>query len=145
LLIACANISGLLLARTTARRKELTVPSRIGGGSPTPGAAAAHRGAIDRCLGGRIGIGMGLLGNSTAAGQHALQSSHQRRCVQLGPQRTAFATGATLVCLVLFGWRRHCASRTDITTNLTASRGRSHTRFRTALVAFEIALPCSGW
>jgi putative ABC transport system permease protein len=57
-----------------------------------------------------------------------------------------FATGATLVCVLLFGLAPALsASRTDFTTNLkedgrAASRGRSHTRFRTVLVAFEIAL-----
>src|SRR6516225_8477656 len=146
LLIACANVSGLLLARTTARRKELAVRSALGAGRLRLVRQLLTEGLLIGILGGGLGVVWAYWGIQLLRANMRFNTAISAIAFNLDRNVLLFATGATLLCALLFGLAPALgASRTDITTNLkedgrAASRGRSHTRFRSVMVTLEIAL-----
>ena len=149
LLIACANVANLLLARASARRREIAIRAAIGG----------TRGRIIRSLltesvmlalaGGTLGLFFGW------AGIRALLSVNTADLPRVGENGAQvgvdwvvvlFTVLVSLVTGVLFGLIPALQSaRTDLTATLKESAGRSGTGFRqnkarAALVVTEVAL-----
>ncbi|MBV8845858.1 MAG: ABC transporter permease, partial [Bryobacterales bacterium] len=145
LLIACANIAGLLLARTSSRSFEMGVRAALGAGR-----ARLRQQVISECL--LLSIAGGLAGVALAyAGVNLLlkiapEGSTAGIGAHLDPYVLLF-TGATAVaCGILFGlapaWR---ASNTESNSVLKGSArstttGPARQRLRSVLVTVEAGL-----
>ena len=145
LLVACANVAGLLLARTSSRRRELAVRAALGAGrgrllQQFLGEAIALAGA-----GGTLGVAIAFA--AVRALPSILPANLPRQeGIAVSLPVLAFAVAASAAVAVVLGlvaaWR---AGRGDLAEALAAgSRGSSGSgssqRLRAALVASEIAV-----
>jgi putative ABC transport system permease protein len=153
LLIACANVASLLLARASGRQRELAIRASMG----------ATRGRIVRqmltesvllaVLGGALGFALGAWGVRALL---ALVPGNLPRLTDAAGNHTAipvldwrvaaFTVGTALLTGLLFGtFPALQSSRTNLASNLKESSGRSgtglkHNRVRSVLVVSEVAL-----
>jgi len=153
LLIACANVANLLLARAAGRQRELAIRSAVG----------ADRGRVVRQLltesvllagcGGVLGLGLGVLG---VRGLLLLLPADIPRITDpngaaivvpaLDWRVMAFTIGLSLLTGLLFGlFPALHTSKPDLVSTLKEAAGRSgtslrHTRIRSGLVVVEMAL-----
>jgi putative ABC transport system permease protein len=143
LLIACANVANMLLARGAGRRNELGIKKALGGGRK----ALLLEGLVESLLlaivGGTIGLGVGL---ALVRPLLALSPETLPRISEVGldPVVVLFALGVSLGSGLLFGiipaWR--AASVESGTVLSDGARGASRRTFRATrlLVAAEVAL-----
>jgi predicted permease len=144
LLIACINVSNMLLARGALRTRELTVRSAVG----------ASRGRIARQLLtenlalGLLGGALGVLGATAAVGALVAASPADVPRIEhasVDPRVLGFALAVSLVSALLFGLAPVLrAARGDLQGGLREGgrgpRGAGSDRLRTALVAGQVAL-----
>jgi len=149
LLIACANVANLLLARAIGRRREIAIRAAIGAG----------RGRLIRQMlteSVLLGIGGAVLGSALGViGMRALLLVNTADLPRVGKDGAlvtmdwrvlAFTAVVTLVTSILFGLIPALqASRADLSSALKEGSGRSGSGFRqnkarTLLVVSEIAL-----
>jgi putative ABC transport system permease protein len=144
LLIACANLANLLLARGSARGRELAVRVALGAGRGRVIRQLLTESVILAVIGGSGGI---LLGVWAVDALVALAPAAAPRLSEIGLDATVFAFAGilTLLTAVLFGLPpalQH--SRGDVTSSLKdGARGGSGAGGRTlrrALIAAEVAL-----
>jgi predicted permease len=149
LLIACANVANLLLARAVGRRREIAIRAAIGAG----------RGRIVRQLLTEsllLSLGGAILGAALGVvGIQALLKVNTANLPRVGAEGAlvavdwrvlAYTIGIALITGVLFGLIPALqSSRPDLSATLKESGGRSGTGFRqnkarTLLVVTEVAL-----
>ncbi|HXM41259.1 MAG TPA: ABC transporter permease [Bryobacteraceae bacterium] len=149
LLIACANVASLLLARATGRAREIAIRSAIGAGRARIVRQLLTESVLLSLVGGALGLVIGALG------VRALLAVNPGNIPRIGPEGSAVALDwavmgftllLSLVTGILFGLVPAMqASRADLNITLkeTGARGGSGMRQNKArglLVMVEMAL-----
>jgi putative ABC transport system permease protein len=146
LLIACANVSGLLLARGAARRKELAVRLSLGARRSRIIWQLMTEGLMIALLGGGLGLLLAYRGIDVMRAAMSFNEAFDAIGLRVDSNVVLFTVGVSVACALLCALAPALkASRSDVTTALkdesrSASAGRSHTRMRTVLVTGEVAL-----
>ena len=145
LLIACANVAGLLLARAAARQRELAVRAAIGASRIRIAAQLLTESVLRSLIGGALGVALAFGIIAVLRGSSAVQLPRLAE-VHVDPTVLAFAvllavlTG--LLCGAIPALR---ASQINLTDALRDGGrgtvgGLGRDRFRRALVISEVAL-----
>ena len=141
LLIACANVANLQLARGASRRREMSVRAALGAGRSRLLRQLLTESFVLSLAGGIAGLGLAVAGVRWLA-RVVPDMLPVYGDVSLSPGVLGFAAAVTLLTGVVFGiapaWK---ASRTRLQDTLTA-RGAADVRLRShqALVVGQIAL-----
>jgi putative ABC transport system permease protein len=144
LLIACANVANLLLARGTARRRELAVRASLGASHATIVRQLMTESLLLALIGGGLGIALafGLLRVFMAILPPSTLPSEAD--VGLNVPVLLFALAACVLCGILFGcapaWRAARANVNETLKDAARSLGGGRDRLRRALVVAEFAL-----
>ena len=143
LLIACANVANLLLARGTARRREIAIRLAIGAARMRVVRQLMTESLLVAVTGGAIGLGLAVFANRVLAQMLGIRGNFALDWRVLG-----FALGASLVAGILFGLAPALRStRVDLQSGLKETGGQNRVSDRKfgvglgkALVVLQIAL-----
>jgi putative ABC transport system permease protein len=145
LLIACANIAGLLLAQHAARSKEIAIRAALGASRGRLVRQFFIEGMLLSLLGTVAGIGLATLGLNGLT-KLVTQNIPRLEHVQLDWQVLGFTLLLAIATCLLFGlipaWH---ASKPDLHTTLeqsgrTAGAGGRRLRLRQSLVVFQVSM-----
>jgi predicted permease len=146
--VACANLSGLLLARGIARQKELALRCSLGASRWRVARQLITESLIIAAGGSAAGLLLSIWTSRALVGVLAADSEGyvRRLAVPLDWRVASFAVAATVVAVVFFGvFPALRVSRVDPAETLKGGAGGSLTRSRarTALVAGQMMLALS--
>jgi predicted permease len=145
LLITCANVANLLLARAGARQREIAIRLALGAGRRRLLRQLITESAMLACMGGAAGLLLAWWGSGSLVAWMSHSSAPVSLSVRPDVQVLGFALAVSMAAALLFGivpaWR---ASRPEVSPALTetartlGARGRS--RLAKGLVISQVAL-----
>ncbi|HEX7239579.1 MAG TPA: ABC transporter permease, partial [Longimicrobiaceae bacterium] len=145
LLVVCANVANLLLARMSARRRELAVRTALGAQGSRIGLQLLTESLVVTFFGAVAGVLLALAGLETLVAM-APSSIPRLEAVAINGRVLAFTAAVATVAAVAFGMLPVMqARRADIRSALQeggarTSESRGARRFRAGLVVSEVAL-----
>lgn len=145
LLIACANLANLLLARASVRQREMSVRMAMGAGRVRVMRQVLTESMLLASLGGIAGLALGVAGRNVIP--NLFEASWRTSSIrgEFDWMVFAFALGITLATGLLFGaapaWR---STKADLNSGLKETgrmtAGSSRAILGKSLVAFQVAL-----
>jgi putative ABC transport system permease protein len=146
LLIACANVANLMLARATTREKEFAVRAALGAGRGTLVRQMLVESLLLAIAGAALGIALASAGLTSMVSLMPQETIPAETVIRLNAPVLLFASLTTLLTPILFGLVPALrAARKDLEKQLrTKSKGTSgaaqHGRFHDAMIVAEVAL-----
>ena len=149
LLIACANVANLLLARATGRRREIAIRAAVGGSRGRIIRQLLTESVVLALAGGVLGLVLGWVGIRALLSVNTAglpRVGEDGAFVGLDWRVMGFTLFVSLATGLVFGLIPALqSSKSDLTTTLKESSGRSGTglrqnKMRAALVVTEVAL-----
>jgi predicted permease len=147
MLIVCANLSNLLLARTAARQKEMAIRAALGAGRRRLLAQMLTEGIVLSCSGALLGIVLAIGGTRALARLDAV-SIPLLRDVRTDTTALAFTLVVAIATGIVFGLAPALQARGGAATSALkdaargSTEGRRRAWIRNALVVSEIAFAC---
>ena len=147
MLIVCANLSNLLLARTASRQKEIAIRSALGAGRGRLVVQMLTEGVVMSCTGAALGLFIAIAGTRLLAELDAV-SVPLLRSVTIDLPALAFTLSVAIVTGIIFGLAPAFQARSsglhDTLKDATrgSTEGRRRTWVRNSLVVTEIAFAC---
>ncbi len=141
LLIACANVANLLLARGLVRAREFAVRKALGAGQGRLVRQLLLEGGLIALVGGAAGLLVATWGGALLAGTLLTESMAER--LRIDPRVLMIAGGATLLAALVSSLLPALAlARGDLTPVLKEGgrAGYSRSRLRAGLVVAQVAL-----
>jgi len=150
LLIVCANLGGLLIARGTARGAEIAMRRALGAGRGRIVRQLLTESVLLACAGGALGLLISLWTSRLLVGFYSVDDEGYRHLFDIRPDASVvlYSVAVTVTAGVLFGLLPALqASTTDWNqvlksggSSLGSSRSRSRAVLVTVQVAFSLAL-----
>jgi putative ABC transport system permease protein len=149
LLIACANVANLLLARATGRKREIAIRAAVGAGRGRIVRQLLTESVVLSMAGGVLGLALGYGGIRAILGispGNIPRIGSQGAEVSLDAGVVLFTLGLSFATGILFGLIPALqSSRADLSGTLKESAGRGgssfrHNKARSVLVVVEMAL-----